>query len=63
VGRGARAKVISSLIGWPRLTPAVRKVMLLALPRYVARQRTQININRQPSRLAQFSEVGAKSWL
>ena len=57
----SRQKVHLSLIGWPRLTPAVRKVMLLALPGTIAASGTQINIIVSQS-LASF-EVGAKSWL
>jgi len=56
-----RQKVHLSLIGWPRLTPAVRKVMALAVPGTIAASGTQINILVSQS-LASF-EVGAKSWL
>ena len=56
-----RQKVRLSLIGWPRLTPAVRKVMALAVPGTIAASGTQINILVSQS-LASF-EVGAKSWL
>jgi putative peptidoglycan lipid II flippase len=54
-------KVKLSLIGWPRLTPAVKKVLLLAVPGTIAASGTQINIIVSQS-LASF-EVGAKSWL
>lgn len=50
-----------SLIGWPRLTPAVKKVLMLAVPGTIAASGTQINIIVSQS-LASF-EVGAKSWL
>ena len=56
-----RQKVNLSLIGWPRLTPAVRKVLKLAIPGTIAASGTQINIIVSQS-LASF-EVGAKSWL
>lgn len=56
-----RQKVKLSLIGWPRLTPAVRKVMKLAIPGTIAASGTQVNIIVSQS-LASF-EVGAKSWL
>ena len=54
-------KLKLSLIGWPRLTPAVKKVLLLAVPGTIAASGTQINIIVSQS-LASF-EVGAKSWL
>jgi putative peptidoglycan lipid II flippase len=54
-------KVTLSLIGWPRLTPAVKKVLMLAVPGTIAASGTQINIIVSQS-LASF-EVGAKSWL
>lgn len=57
----ARQKVRLSLIGWPRLTPAVKKVLLLAVPGTIAASGTQINIIVSQS-LASF-EVSAKSWL
>ncbi|MEZ5945377.1 MAG: murein biosynthesis integral membrane protein MurJ [Hyphomonas sp.] len=56
-----RQKVNLSLIGWPRMTPAVRRVMRLAIPGTIAASGTQINIIVSQS-LASF-EVGAKSWL
>lgn len=56
-----RQKVRLSLIGFPRLTPGVKKVMRLALPGTIAASGTQINIIVSQS-LASF-EVGAKSWL
>lgn len=57
----SRQKVRLSLIGWPRLTPAVRKVLMLAVPGTIAASGTQINIIVSQS-LASF-EVSAKSWL
>lgn len=56
-----RQKVRLSLIGWPRMTPAVKKVLKLAIPGTIAASGTQINIIVSQS-LASF-EVGAKSWL
>jgi len=56
-----RQNVKLSLIGWPRLTPAVKKVLKLAVPGTIAASGTQINIIVSQS-LASF-EVGAKSWL
>jgi putative peptidoglycan lipid II flippase len=57
----SRQKVKLSLIGMPRLTPAVKKVLMLAVPGTIAASGTQINIIVSQS-LASF-EVGAKSWL
>lgn len=56
-----RQKVRLSLVGWPRMTPAVKKVLKLAIPGTIAASGTQINIIVSQS-LASF-EVGAKSWL
>lgn len=56
-----RQNVSLSLVGWPRLTPAVKKVLKLAIPGTIAASGTQINIIVSQS-LASF-EVGAKSWL
>ena len=56
-----RQKVSLSLIGCPRMTPAVKKVLKLAIPGTIAASGTQINIIVSQS-LASF-EVGAKSWL
>ncbi|HPF22035.1 MAG TPA: murein biosynthesis integral membrane protein MurJ [Hyphomonas sp.] len=56
-----RQKVRLSLIGWPRITPAVKKVMALAVPGTIAASGTQINILVSQS-LASF-EPAAKSWL
>lgn len=57
----SRQKVKIGLLGWPRLTPAVKKVLMLAVPGTIAASGTQINIIVSQS-LASF-EVGAKSWL
>ena len=57
----SRQKVKLGLIGMPRLTPAVKKVLMLAVPGTIAASGTQINIIISQS-LASF-EVGAKSWL
>lgn len=56
-----RQKVRLSLLGWPRITPKVRRVMALAVPGTIAASGTQINIVVSQS-LASF-EVGAKTWL
>ncbi len=56
-----RQKVNIGLIGWPRLTPNVRKLMALALPGTIAASGTQINIMVSQA-LASY-EVGAKTWL
>ena len=56
-----RQKVRLSLLGWPRITPSVRKVMALAVPGTIAASGTQINIIVSQS-LASFEDA-AKSWL
>lgn len=56
-----RQNVRLSLLGWPRITPNVKKVMGLALPGTIAASGTQINIMVSQA-LASF-EVNAKSWL
>lgn len=56
-----RQKVNIRLIGIPRITPGVKKVMALAIPGTIAASGTQINIIVSQS-LASF-EVGAKTWL
>lgn len=56
-----RQKVRLSLIGMPRITPGVKRVMALAIPGTIAASGTQINIIVSQS-LASF-EVGAKTWL
>lgn len=57
----ARQKVRLSLLGWPRLTPSVRRMLLLAVPGTIAASGVQINIIVSQA-LASF-EVSAKSWL
>ena len=59
-GGVSRLKVSLSL-GWPKLTPAVKKVIGLAIPGTIAASGTQINILVSQA-LASF-EPGAKSWL
>lgn len=56
-----RQKVRLSILGLPRLTPNVKKVMALALPGTIAASGTQINIIVSQA-LASY-EVGAKAWL
>ncbi|MAI91076.1 murein biosynthesis integral membrane protein MurJ [Ponticaulis sp.] len=56
-----RQNVRLSLLGMPRITPGVRRVMALAVPGTIAASGTQINIIVSQS-LASF-EVGAKTWL
>ena len=58
---GVTRQKVSLSLGWPRLTPAVRKVIALAIPGTIAASGTQINILVSQA-LASF-EVGAKSWL
>ncbi len=57
----SRQTINISLIGWPRLTPAVKTVMKLAVPGMIAGSATQVNILVSQS-LASF-EPSAKSWL
>lgn len=56
-----RQNVRLSLIGLPKLTPEVKKVMMLAIPGTIAASGTQVNILVSQS-LASF-EVSAKTWL
>lgn len=58
---GVSRQKVSLSLGWPKLTPAVRKVIALAIPGTIAASGTQINILVSQA-LASF-EVGAKSWL
>lgn len=58
---GVSRQNVSLSLGWPKLTPAVRKVIALAIPGTIAASGTQINILVSQA-LASF-EVGAKSWL
>ncbi len=57
----SRQKVKLGLIGWPRLTPDVKRILALAVPGTIAGSGTQLNIIVSQS-LASF-EDGAKSWL
>ncbi|MEL7451823.1 MAG: murein biosynthesis integral membrane protein MurJ, partial [Pseudomonadota bacterium] len=50
-----------SLFGWPRLTPRVTHILMLAVPGTIAASGTQLNIMVSQA-LASF-EVGAKTWL
>ena len=56
-----RQKIRLSLIGFPRLTPRVKHILLLAVPGTIAASGTQINI--LVSQLLASYEVGAKTWL
>jgi putative peptidoglycan lipid II flippase len=56
-----RQKVRLSLIGLPRLTPNVKRVMALAVPGTIAASGTQINII--VSQALSSYEVSAKTWL
>ncbi|MEL7040078.1 MAG: murein biosynthesis integral membrane protein MurJ [Pseudomonadota bacterium] len=58
---GVRRQKVSLSLGWPRLTPPVKKVIALAIPGTIAASGTQINILVSQA-LASFEE-GAKSWL
>ncbi len=58
---GVSRQTVSLSLGWPKLTPAVRKVFALAIPGTIAASGTQINIMVSQA-LASF-EAGAKSWL
>lgn len=57
----SRQKVRLSLIGLPRLTPNVKKIMALALPGAIAASGMQINV--LISQVLAGLEVGARSWL
>ena len=58
---GVRRQKVSLSLGWPSLTPQVKKVIALAIPGTIAASGTQINILVSQA-LASF-EQGAKSWL
>lgn len=58
---GVTRQKVSLSLGWPKLTPAVKKVIALAIPGTIAASGTQINIIVSQA-LASFEE-GAKSWL
>ncbi|MDJ0919613.1 MAG: murein biosynthesis integral membrane protein MurJ [Henriciella sp.] len=58
---GVSRQKVSLSLGWPKLTPGVKKVVALAIPGTIAASGTQINILVSQA-LASF-EPGAKSWL
>ncbi len=58
---GVTRQKVSLSLGWPKLTPGVKKVVALAIPGTIAASGTQINILVSQA-LASF-ESGAKSWL
>jgi len=58
---GVSRQKVSLSLGWPKLTPAVKKVIALAIPGTIAASGVQINILVSQA-LASFEE-GAKSWL
>lgn len=57
----SRQKVRLSLIGWPRLTPNVKRVLALAVPGAIAASGMQINL--LVSQVLAGFEAGARSWL
>ena len=58
---GVTRQKISLSLGLPKMTPAVRKIIALAIPGTIAASGTQINI--MVSQLLASFEEGAKSWL
>ena len=58
---GVTRQKISLSLGVPKMTPAVRKIIALAIPGTIAASGTQINI--MVSQLLASFEEGAKSWL
>jgi len=56
-----RQNVKLSILGWPRLTPRVKHILMLAIPGTIAASGTQINI--MVSQFLASYEVGAKTWL
>ncbi|MEM7639175.1 MAG: murein biosynthesis integral membrane protein MurJ [Pseudomonadota bacterium] len=58
---GVTRQEISLSLGVPKMTPAVRKIIALAIPGTIAASGTQINI--MVSQLLASFEEGAKSWL
>ena len=58
---GVSRQKVSLSLGWPKLTPGVKKVIGLAVPGTIAASGVQINILVSQA-LASFEE-GAKSWL
>jgi len=58
---GVSRQKVSLSLGWPKITPGVKKIVALAIPGTIAASGTQINILVSQA-LASF-ETGAKSWL
>lgn len=58
---GVSRQAIQLSLGWPQWTPALKRIVVLAVPGTIAASGTQINILVSQA-LASF-EVGAKSWL
>ncbi|GAB5459308.1 MAG: murein biosynthesis integral membrane protein MurJ [Henriciella sp.] len=58
---GVTRQKVSLSLGWPKLTPSVKKIIALAIPGTIAASGTQINI--MVSQLLASFETGAKSWL
>lgn len=58
---GVTRQKVSLSLGWPKLTPSVKKIIALAVPGTIAASGTQINI--MVSQLLASFETGAKSWL
>ena len=58
---GVTRQKVSLSLGVPKLTPAVKKIIALAIPGTIAASGTQINI--MVSQLLASFEEGAKSWL
>lgn len=58
---GVSRQAIPLSLGWPQWTPALKHIVVLAVPGTIAASGTQINILVSQA-LASF-EVGAKSWL
>ena len=58
---GVTRQKVSLSLGWPKLTPAVKKVIALAIPGTIAASGTQINI--MVSQVFASYETSAKSWL
>jgi len=58
---GVRRQDVALSLGIPKLTPAVKRIIALAIPGTIAASGTQINI--MVSQLLASFEEGAKSWL
>lgn len=58
---GVTRQKVSLSLGWPKMTPSVKKVIGLAIPGTIAASGTQINI--LVSQVFASFETGAKSWL